>query len=232
MASLVLELRLLCERPPSPESCTSDLFHRAVILPPFQNGFKSSSQHLQSWKTLCTARLRVEVLPLCWRMSSLLLCSPYVLLPVTLSPLYPSTTLWERPFSSKRHPHRPQSAHRVLPHPTSRPLCVADNLSFSYIPMSLSFLASPFMLPLHVRPRQIINWNIILLCIRCPSKPNKTRYLHPRTCALSQVPLVLSHQVVHNTITCTCPVQAPERICVDRPFRGSQLLRLIPHPLN
>ena len=43
-----------------------------------------------------------------------------------------------------------------LPHTASRPLCVADNLNFMYIPVFLSFHT---ILTLHVRVREIVNWN-------------------------------------------------------------------------
>ena len=59
---------------------------------------------------------------------------------VTLSSLYPSTLLGERTLfrSSKRCPRHPRPAYCFVPHPASRPLCVAVKLSFSYILVSYS----------------------------------------------------------------------------------------------
>ena len=128
------------------------------------------------------------------------------LLRVALSPLHFPTLLGERLFSLKRRPRHLQPSDRSLPHVPSRPFCVAVKLSFSYMPMPDSRLSSLVMLALHVRARQIINWNVILLYIRRPSEPNKTRarYLDPRVCALFQVPLALSHRLNNITRNITC----------------------------
>ena len=116
------------------------------------------------------------------------------LLRVALSPLHFPTLLGERLFSLTRRPRHPQPSDRSLPHVTSRPFCVAVKLSFSDMTMSdpRFCLLLLHRHALHVRARQIVKWNVILLCImiRRPSKPNtKTRYLPPTVCAFPKCPL-------------------------------------------